>query len=392
MDRAWFRKLYRVLLVPVVIAVWASGCGDDDTAVASCDYEGKRHEAGDMFPAGDGCNTCTCSPTGVVICGMFDCDRACEFEGQGYAAGDRFTLGEDCDDCTCNEDGTIECAGADPEDCVGCTYLGVSYGSGDSFPAEDGCNQCSCDSRGGVVCTERGCGSCAYAGQVYRPGQTFRAVDGCNECTCTTNLSVACSDKLCAYCEYAGQRYSVGEEFLGEDGCSRCTCGQNGGLSCEDSECPEGCRYGASWFEPGESVVCPDGCGTCECTQEHFWERPPVMCQVRYADLCVGGPGPSRIEGTLLYLDGQSLAVEADERMCPSSYVLCFNEVVGAGGFQAPVVDLWLVPIEEQSCDEQVGQFAFDLSTIRDYFWQRMSLSSARVTLQMSGDTLVYGY
>ena len=33
---------------------------DDDDDRTYCEYDGERHEVGESFPAGDGCNTCGC--------------------------------------------------------------------------------------------------------------------------------------------------------------------------------------------------------------------------------------------------------------------------------------------------------------------------------------------
>ena len=33
---------------------------------AACSYDGEPYQAGDAFPATDGCNTCSCGADGVV--------------------------------------------------------------------------------------------------------------------------------------------------------------------------------------------------------------------------------------------------------------------------------------------------------------------------------------
>ncbi len=53
-----------------------------------CTYDGLPYMPGDSFPASDGCNTCTCDPSGSgsVGCTEIAC-HGCERDGIGYAAG-----------------------------------------------------------------------------------------------------------------------------------------------------------------------------------------------------------------------------------------------------------------------------------------------------------------
>jgi Pacifastin inhibitor (LCMII) len=39
----------------------------------SCTYDGGSYQAGQTFPAGDGCNTCSCSPVGSIGCSKLAC-------------------------------------------------------------------------------------------------------------------------------------------------------------------------------------------------------------------------------------------------------------------------------------------------------------------------------
>ncbi len=101
-----------VALAAVLIALLAAaGCGGEE--VSTCDYLGQRYVVGDRFPAGDGCNQCECTPTGVacteIACfdGGVDVDadpascQASDGCAEGPACGgvccDR---GERCDDGT----------------------------------------------------------------------------------------------------------------------------------------------------------------------------------------------------------------------------------------------------------------------------------------------------
>lgn len=42
-----------------------------------CTYDGETYEPGESFPAGDGCNTCTCAEDGSVACTLIACPDVC---------------------------------------------------------------------------------------------------------------------------------------------------------------------------------------------------------------------------------------------------------------------------------------------------------------------------
>ena len=48
----------------MILACLLAGCGDDGGA--ACTYEGHSYALGDVFPQGDGCNSCTCGTAGVA--------------------------------------------------------------------------------------------------------------------------------------------------------------------------------------------------------------------------------------------------------------------------------------------------------------------------------------
>ena len=55
-------------------AIALAGChnGDDDGGGRPCMYMGRTYQAGDVFPAGDNCNSCTCND-GQVACTLLAC-------------------------------------------------------------------------------------------------------------------------------------------------------------------------------------------------------------------------------------------------------------------------------------------------------------------------------
>jgi hypothetical protein len=59
----------------LVIMALVAGCGGDD-AGGTCSYNGHTYAVGDMFPSGDGCNSCSCTSSGVACT-----ERACADDG-----------------------------------------------------------------------------------------------------------------------------------------------------------------------------------------------------------------------------------------------------------------------------------------------------------------------
>lgn len=45
-------------------------CDDHDKAGAACLYNGTSYALGEVFPAGDSCNSCTCTADGVICTGL----------------------------------------------------------------------------------------------------------------------------------------------------------------------------------------------------------------------------------------------------------------------------------------------------------------------------------
>ncbi|MCA9679126.1 MAG: hypothetical protein KC464_29120, partial [Myxococcales bacterium] len=62
-----------ILLIGVMAVV--AGCGGDDGG-APCSYGGRTYPVGAVFPAGDGCNSCSCTASGVACT-----ELACAFDG-----------------------------------------------------------------------------------------------------------------------------------------------------------------------------------------------------------------------------------------------------------------------------------------------------------------------
>lgn len=105
-------------------------------AAAACLHNGTKQPHGASFPAGDGCNTCSCN-NGAVTCTTLSCGTKCN----GNA------------DCAIR---TQICINGFCKTPLTCQYNGAEYAHGASFPAGDGCNTCSCNN-GAVGCSKIGC-------------------------------------------------------------------------------------------------------------------------------------------------------------------------------------------------------------------------------------------
>lgn len=189
---------------------------------------------GSRVPASDGCNTCTCTPNGLMCtelnCGpgvrparpAVDPTAGCRFNGGFIPVGRSVPAGDGCNSCTCSSRGGVYCTelacgdrgpmihpprpGVTPA--PGCEFGGRKLRLNERVPAGDGCNTCVCTASGGVACTEMYCGGgrsgapgaergCTHGQRKLKVGQTVRDSDGCNFCTCRPDGSVSCTEIAC---------------------------------------------------------------------------------------------------------------------------------------------------------------------------------------------------
>ena len=91
----------------LALATLGSGC----KALGTCEHDGAVYELGESFDAGDGCNSCSCSKSGVA-CTQMDCGGVCvDAEGLSRAVGE--TWEDECNTCTCMEDLGVDCTDLD---------------------------------------------------------------------------------------------------------------------------------------------------------------------------------------------------------------------------------------------------------------------------------------
>src|SRR5690606_24263667 len=69
-----------------------------------CEHDGASYADGESFPAGDSCNTCSCSD-GKVACTRAACSAACVHEGKFYEEGASFAASDGCNTCSCEQAG-----------------------------------------------------------------------------------------------------------------------------------------------------------------------------------------------------------------------------------------------------------------------------------------------
>lgn len=251
------------LLSPLgVLTLVLAACGGSSARrdERPCDYAGETYEAGESFPAQDGCNTCGCEPDGKVTCTLLGCDscedvsdryanaldeaKACD-PGQpgqcsklvieGLACGcqtfvnagqseaiaaaslaqQQYTElscggGIACGPCLAPISAYCSAAGRcqpifDGQAGAGCKVNGIVYESGATgIPDPSSCNECAC-SDGQLSCTEIGCPIDCPPDSVYEhqcaecgPADDCKVVEyGCLPVCEGTCQQGACVDRVC---------------------------------------------------------------------------------------------------------------------------------------------------------------------------------------------------
>jgi hypothetical protein len=249
------RWLGGLWLVGLGCAMYLGGCDPKNSIIGEVGGAGGQGDAegecqpGEMRPAGDGCNTCTCDDQGNWGCTLLGCAEC--VPGEMRAANDG------CNTCECVSDGTWACTLLD---CGGCQ-------AGETRPAADGCNTCVCDGEDNWACTTLACDECSQ-------GEMRLAGDGCNTCQCLGG-QWACTMRAC------DPPCTLGETT--DDGCGGgCTCvGDPGGTGttweCTANQCPEECV-------PGSTKVADDGCNSCWCGDDSTWGCTNIGCEELVCD------------------------------------------------------------------------------------------------------------
>lgn len=143
----------------VVTTGGTGAVGAGGTANVICYYAGTYYSYGDSYPAGDGCNYCTCT-LGGSNCGSNSCG------GVVTATGGSAGVGQ------------------------GCVYDGALYALGAMFLEPDGCTECQCTATG-VACSATGCGTAASCDDILsKYDAAFTRAQKCTPGTGTCDVLV----------------------------------------------------------------------------------------------------------------------------------------------------------------------------------------------------------
>eukprot|EP00898_Chlorokybus_atmophyticus_P003086 jgi/Chlat1/3779/Chrsp259S03916 len=218
---------------PLAAACFAAAAGAllllsllPQAAAANCVYQGKPYTGGSSFPAGDGCNVCSCNAqTGSVGCTKAVC---------------RCTNDSQC--------GTQWCSGG---------YCTPRTGAGGSCTYPNAAKIVA-KCRAGLTClgasaTKNGvCGSCMYAGKVYQRCRVSTDCDAnefCSAGSCKARLApgatcpstecctrgLRCIEGVCASCEYHNSPKQAGQMWY--ERCNVCKCQAGGSVTCTRNDC-----------------------------------------------------------------------------------------------------------------------------------------------------------
>jgi hypothetical protein len=240
-----------------------------------CDWQGQTRAHGSSFPAGDGCNTCTCLNSRVA-CTTGVCGEQCSYNGSTYQVGDTFPAGDGCNTCSCDSGGFVGCTLIACDECL--TIEGAYAAAFDQARACDPqlAGQCTQRIIGGLVC---GCDTFvnpANAGAIT----TAEAARGqynqlacagdvlCGPCASPTSGYCSpeglCTDVWGVSCKVNGIVYPSGSSNLPDPfSCNTCSC-LDGQLSCTDIACPLPCPSGTIPSTQCAQCGPTDGCEVVE--------------------------------------------------------------------------------------------------------------------------------
>jgi len=251
----------------------ASGAGGGAAAggpSTDCVYLGVSHTQGMSFPAGDGCNTCSCQ-AGSVSCTLRACAITCQSNGQVYQPGQTFNV--DCNTCTCQADGSISCTGIA---CFNqCSALQSEYA--DALKRAKACtpgqpDQCQASVSSVVSC---GCSTPVNASNteavaelsaLQKQADAVSCISPCPPCvapgpaTCTAAGSCEEAPLRAVSCKVGGVVYPSGTSGIPDPtSCNKCSC-DNGTLNCTLAACPIDCppntKYGTQCAMCGPTDAC----------------------------------------------------------------------------------------------------------------------------------------
>lgn len=139
------RSIALVALLSLLVAPALSGCGDSK-GDGACVYQGTSYATGDVFPQGDGCNSCSCTASGVRCTTLTCADAGVDANPASCAPSGGCPEGPVCGALCCKGgercvNGTCRCGGA-----PGCGALDTCEGVGPV--GTDRCGAICCGANG----------------------------------------------------------------------------------------------------------------------------------------------------------------------------------------------------------------------------------------------------
>ena len=202
-------------------------------------------------PAGDGCNTCSCSQ-GVKTCTSEPCDIAgapCVVGARQYASGSLVPV--DCNSCLCVDGELRSCTTRS------CSGPGARCRVYQDCPVNEVCIAPACGAEGVCVpfieCPVLGPPACSCSGQTH-PSACLAA---------RSDFAIAhmgaCEELPCLV---AGESRPNGSIWDAGDGCNTCSCA-DGAVSCTSQSCVACTSTSGNACEADEYCAFPDlGCGS----------------------------------------------------------------------------------------------------------------------------------
>jgi hypothetical protein len=196
----------------------SAGTGSGGSAGGGCEWDGNFYAPGDTFPAGDGCNSCTCGGDGSVGCTLLFCDQCSAIETEYAAAIDEARACDPAQSDVCSHEGMWS---ALPCGCP--TFLNPAEVEAIAL-AEQALDDYSAQS----------CGGTAFCAPCLTPTSAYCSAQGL--CVDVFDTPAAAS------CEINATVYPSGTSAVPHPfSCNTCTCMDGQLTGCTEADCPVAC-------------------------------------------------------------------------------------------------------------------------------------------------------
>jgi hypothetical protein len=231
----------------------SAGTGSGGGGGGTCEWMDHTYSPGDSFPAGDGCNTCTCGEDGAVGCTEADCLMCSDLSAAYSEAIDE----------------ARECDPAAPDSCSELVFVGLQCGC-DSFVNPEHADALARAAAAQQSYSEQQCGGIVLCGQCLPPTAAYCSAEG--KCVDTYDMPSGVA------CMVGGVVYESGATGIPDPfSCNTCDC-FDGQLACTEIGCPVECPEGSA---PGSRCA--------QCGPTDGCEIVEHSCLPVCMDLCEGG-------------------------------------------------------------------------------------------------------